>query len=228
MHATPDRLSVRQYGAPAGSHDHEHSQILLGLEGWLELDVQGHGHRIGAGQGLVIAPGEHHDFESRAGARCLVLDSHDPAWLGLASTRPSAHTVSLARYLAQACIANLPRTRLLGPALLLEAWAPHRSARPPELRRAIDWGILRAWAQQHLHAELRVADLAAQVHLSPAQFGARCLQEQGQSPMAWLRGLRHQQARRLRAEGWSVAAVARQCGYRSPSALTAALRRADT
>lgn len=47
----------------------------------------------------------------------------------------------------------------------------------------------------------------------------------GTSAMHWLRGLRLAQARMLRDAGTSVAETARRTGYRSPSALTAALRR---
>ena len=70
-----------------------------------------------------------------------------------------------------------------------------------------------------------MADLAARVHLSPAQFAARCRAEQGLSTQYWLRGLQLDQAQALRAQGASVAEAARRSGYRSPSALTAALRR---
>ena len=70
-----------------------------------------------------------------------------------------------------------------------------------------------------------MADLAAQVHLSPSQFAARCRGEHGVGAMAWLRGLRLAQARVLRGTGMAVAEVAQRTGYRSPSALTAALRR---
>ena len=71
-----------------------------------------------------------------------------------------------------------------------------------------------------------MADLAGRVHLSGGQLAARCRAELGQPLMHWLRGLRLDQARQLRAQGLPVAEVARRCGYRSPSALTAALRRA--
>lgn len=223
-------LSVRHYGASPGSHAHDHFQILFGLDGALELDVQGRGHRVAAGQGLVIAPGDRHDFEARSGARCLVLDSGDAAWAPLAA-RPSPsvspHAWPLVQYLAQACRAGLPRAQQLGPALLREAWSATPSPLLPALRarRPIDWPALQRWAQARLQAELSVADLARLVHLSPAQFGDRCLQEQGLAPMAWLRGLRLDRARQLRAQGLPVAEVARRCGYRSPSALTAALRK---
>ena len=72
---------------------------------------------------------------------------------------------------------------------------------------------------------LTVADLARQVHLSPSQFSERCRQHMGVSPMQWLRGQRLAQARALRLGGMGVAEAARRTGYRSPSALTAAMRR---
>lgn len=218
-----DALSVREYGASPGSHAHEHFQILLGLEGLLELEVAGRGRRLGAGDGLVIAPGDRHDFESVGGARCLVLDSTDPAWAQHPPQQPRHEALALARYLAAACAAGQPRARQFGPALLLEAWAP--TALPARVRRPIDWPGLQAWAQARLAAPLPVATLAARAHLSPAQFTERCRQELGISPMAWLRALRLAHARQLRAQGLPVADVAHRSGYRSPSALTAALRR---
>ncbi len=219
-----DHLSVRAYGASHGSHDHDHFQVLVGLDGVLELEVNGRGQRIAAGDGCVVPPGERHDFESRAGARCLVLDSRAAGWARVNPT-PTQATQALARYLAEACNQGLPRAQALGPGLLLESWqqAATPNVRP---RRAIDWPALGEWARTRwAHADIEVADLAARVHLSPAQFAARCRLEQGQSTQQWLRGLQLDHAEALRAQGMSVADAARRSGYRSPSALTAALRR---
>lgn len=219
-----DSLAVRRYGAAHGSHAHDHFQILFGLEGTLALEVDGRGRRISAGEACVIPPGERHDFEALGAARCLVLDSGERAWQQhLGNTVPAAAS-SLISYLAEACEAGWPRARLLGPSLLLEAWAPEVRARTP-LRRAIDWPALTAWAQAECHREISVVELAGQVHLSPAQFTSRCREALGLSPMAWLRELRLGQALTLRQRGLGVAEVARRSGYRSPSALTAALRR---
>ncbi|MDQ7747464.1 AraC family transcriptional regulator [Hydrogenophaga pseudoflava] len=223
MAGAHETLSVRHYGASPGSHAHDHFQILLGLEGVLELEVDGRGRRIGQGDGMVITPGQRHDFESVAGAQCLVLDSSDPDWARLDRSVPLPQTLPLARYLASACSTGLARARLMGPALLLEAWAPPAGAK--RVRRTIDWATLQVWARQAAGGPMSVAELAARAHLSPAQFTERCRRELGLSPMAWLRGLRLDHARHLRAQGLPVAEVARRCGYRSPSALTAALRR---
>ena len=224
MSCAHDHLSVRDYGASHGSHDHEHFQILIGLSGVLELEVDGRGRRIGTGDGCVVPPGERHDFEARMGARCLVLDSHASDWARV-RIPPAPAALGLASYLARACTERLPRARQLGPGLLLEAWSSFAPTRPPRPRRAIDWDALARWALGPVRAAPSVAELAGRVHLSPAQLAARCREERGQSTQQWLRELRLAQARAWREQGLSVAEVARRSGYRSPSALTAAQRR---
>ena len=139
---------------------------------------------------------------------------------------PTCGRVARARppgYLAQALAQPQPLAAQHGPALLLEAWLPAQPA--GHARRQIHWPALAAWVQSRLHLPLAVDDLAQRVHLSPSQFTLRCHQAQGMSPMHWLRAQRLVHARLLRAGGLPVAEVARRCGYRSPSALTAALRR---
>lgn len=220
-----DALSLRRYGASHGSHAHGHFQVLLGLEGALDLEINGRGQRIATGEGCVIAPGTRHDFESRSGSRCLVLDSVDAGWAACAP-QPArrGQAMALARQLARALQQPGALAPLHAPALLLQAWRPGQAS-TARSRRAIDWLALSQWAEARLHESLGVADLARQVFLSPTQFAARCREETGLSAMHWLRGLRLARARRLRGLGASVADTAWRCGYLSPSALTAALRR---
>ena len=91
------------------------------------------------------------------------------------------------------------------------------------MQRPIDWSGLSAWAQARMHRPLTLADLAAQVFLSASQFTQRCHEMHGMAPMQWLRTQRLAHARQLRDSGLGVAEVARRTGYRSPSALTAAM-----
>lgn len=231
---TAGSLSLRRYGPSPGSHSHGHFQVLLGLAGALDLEVDGRGMRVATGGGCVIAPGAHHDFEASGGSLCLVLDSSDLGWAHCTASAlqsaPPPPALTLARYLASALQQGRPLAQAHGPALLLEAWRPSSPWIPhsPDAntrRRAIDWPALRQWAARHWHRPLSVADMAQQVHLSPSQFAARCREEQGQGAMAWLRSQRLEHAQLLRSGGMAVAEVARRTGYRSPSALTAALRR---
>ncbi len=224
MMKTQASLSLRQYDASHGSHAHEHFQVLLGLDGVLELEVRGRGRRIGAGEGWVIEPGERHDFESAAGSRCLVLDTSQAVWAqcGAAPARPR-QALALAHYLAVALSESSSLAAQYGPQLLADAWMEPAAAR--RVRRRIDWPALSAWAQARWQQPLTVADLAARARLSPSQFATRCREETGASAMQWLRSQRLAQAQQLRAGGLGVAETARRTGYRSPSALTAALRR---
>lgn len=218
-------LSLRRYGASRGSHSHDHFQVLIGLDGVLDLEVEGHSRRVGAGEGWVVTPGDRHDFESRNGSHCLILDTTQDLWAQCAGRAPLApQLLALARYLAL-CVSEpetSPSALHHAPALLLEAWGP---VVPNGRRRAIDWRGLSDWARSRWHRPLGVADLAAVVCLSPSQFAQRCRDEQGMSAMHWLRAQRLLHARQLRDRGIGVAETARRTGYRSPSALTAAMRR---
>ncbi|MDP1956409.1 MAG: AraC family transcriptional regulator [Polaromonas sp.] len=225
MNTPQGLLSLRHYGASHGSHAHAHFQVLLGLDGVLELEVQGRGQRIAAGDGCVIAPGERHDFEARSGSRCLVLDTAQPGWARCA-VQPAQprQTLALALYLEHALQQAGGLAQQHGPALLLEAWRAYGPL-PQRPARAINWARLADWTTQHMHEALSVAQIARQVFLSPSRFAERCRAETGLSVMQWLRGQRLARAPQLRGEGFSVAETALRCGYQSPSALTAALRR---
>ena len=219
-----NHLSLRSYGASPGSHSHSHHQLLVGLEGSLELEIEGRGLRLAAGDAWLVAPGARHDFESPGGSRCLVLDTHEPLWAqcGALPHRPQ-QVRALAAYLSQALGSGPSLASAHGPALLLDAWrAPIHPTRP---RRRLPWDELEAWVQAHLHEPVTVAQLAARVYLSTSQFTLRCHEAQAMAPLEWLRTQRLARARQLRALGLPVHEVARRTGYRSPSALTAALRR---
>lgn len=216
--------SVRTYGPSPGSHAHDHFQVLWGLEGSLELEVEGKGTMVGAGQGLVIAPGDKHDFESLHGSRCLILDSPDLGWSSRERLPQFAKASNLlAQYIAEAIEQKIPFDSGQAAFLLAQSWG----AMSPitRVRRDIDWQGLSLWVQDRLSQPLSVGDLAEKACLSESQFRARCLEALGCSPMQWLRRLRLEQAELLRRKGMSVAEVANQTGYDSPSALTAALRR---
>ncbi|MFL6663148.1 MAG: helix-turn-helix domain-containing protein, partial [Rhizobacter sp.] len=196
------------------------------LEGTLELEVEGCGLRLPAGHGVVIGSGAHHALHAPHGARCFIVD-----------TTHAAHVERLAPLAGQVRVADEPVAHLLrylaasaqlpdaAPELLIDGIAAGALPQALKARRSIDWFALDSWVDNHLARPLSVAALAAQVHLSPTQFAARCLGERGITPMALVRRHRLAAALRLRAAGVGVAAIAERCGYRSPSALTAALRR---
>ena len=170
-----------------------------------------------------------------------MLDSTQPGWAQCLqrAAAPPSHAHPLAQYLAHALQQGRPLAQAHGPALLLEAWLAgtehttfaraqpaHRALPfcqlPP---RAIDWQRLQN-GQRANGTRNSPWPTWPGVHLSPSQFTARCRDELGLGAIEWLRQQRLAHARLLRASGMPVAAVAASAtGYRSPSALTAALRR---
>lgn len=219
-------LSLRRYGESKGSHAHEHFQVLWGWQGSLELEIEGRGTRMTAGRVAVIAPGDRHDFWSRRGSSCFVIDADEAASPVLAALAGRAlDTESSTLHLLRFLSTRHDLAELQGPAAALLLTSLPTEVAVPRSGRRIDWAALDSWVDTRLHEPIGVAQLAAEAFLSPSQFAARCVAETGLSPMAYVRSRRHALALRLRTEGMSVQEAALRCGYRSPSALTAALRR---
>ena len=65
----------RRYRGDHGSHEHEHAQLLFGMDGALEVEIAGHLMRVDATTGLIVPAGERHASSSRHGANVLVIDA---------------------------------------------------------------------------------------------------------------------------------------------------------
>lgn len=217
------QLSVRTYGQAPGGHVHDHFQVIWPLHGCLELEVEGKGLALHVGDGFILRPGDRHDFQSRDGSRCLVLDSSLAVW-SRRTVRPSfAKSASqMAAFLAVALEEELPLAIESGEQLLVQSWSASPVA--GKARRTVDWKTLASWTNARLDQKLRTGDLAGLAHLSESQFRARCFEELGLTPMQWIRQLRLTKAQGLRDAGMPVSVISARVGYETPSALTAAMR----
>jgi AraC-like DNA-binding protein/mannose-6-phosphate isomerase-like protein (cupin superfamily) len=232
-------LSLRHYSDELIAHSHEHAQIVFGLSGRLEFEVEGHGSLLRGQQLLVIPSGSHHACESREGSDCMVFDVPDSAWL---QSRLGSHAGTSQRLLdsPQTLTLGTSQQQLLswlvnspihdpviaqqGAALLLAsiASAPAQHAERSELPLA----SLDSYIDRHAAHPLQVADLARLSGLSAARFHARFLQQTGQTPMDYVRQRRLQHGMQLlRDTQLAVGEIAQQVGYTSQSAFTAALAR---
>jgi len=219
-------IALRRFSGVSPRHAHAHLQAVWIFEGQVDVDLGGQKARMAPGHAVVIAPGEPHAFSAPGGACFFVVDSHDGThaqrFAPIAGRlRASDGTVGhLLRYLAAQ-----PALAPGAAEVLLASLESSTELATAGARRAVDWAALEAWIGERLAHPLTVASLAATVHLSPTQFAARCVDELGVTPMALVRRQRLAMARRLRESGVAVGLVAARCGYRSPSALTAALKR---
>jgi len=232
-------LTLRHYTRDLIVHSHDHAQLVFGLSGALDFEVEGCGSQVRQQSFVVIPSGAHHACGSPSGSRCLVLDVPDGGWLtdslgehADASRRLldqpgrlslGAGQSQLVSWLANSPVAD-PLIAQQGAVLLL---ASLNHARPAELAaRRLPYAALDAHIEQYASYPLQVADLARVAGLSSARLHARFMAECGQTPMDYIRSRRlHLAVQWLRDTPLPIGEIASRVGYASQSAFSAAVLR---
>jgi AraC-like DNA-binding protein/mannose-6-phosphate isomerase-like protein (cupin superfamily) len=202
-------VSQRRHSGSFEAHAHEHAQVLVGLRGHLELEVDGRAAFVDAACGLIVPAGARHAYDAPIPAQLLVLDA--PPGRGLDRCRrflppPNWRTAPETLGAAQAI------EQLLGAPRVLE----RRAIRLDELNDAIDAELHAAWSTERL---------AALSKLSAQRFHARFVELTGMTPMDHVRTRRLAVAQQRLKAGWPLETTALHVGYASASALAYALRR---
>lgn len=232
-------LSLRHYRHDLIAHSHDHSQLVFGLGGRLDFEVQGHGALVQR-QGLMVVPaGAHHTCGSPSGSDCLVLDVPDEHWLyeqlgrhADASRRLldrpgplslDSRQQQLVDWLASSPVDD-PLIAQQGAVLLLASLNAHTL--PASVQRRLPYAAFDAHIEQHAAHPLQVADLARLAGLSSARLHARFASECAMTPMDYIRQRRLLKARRLLQQTClPIGEIAAQVGYSSQSAFSAAMLR---
>ncbi|MFV3406625.1 MULTISPECIES: AraC family transcriptional regulator [Pseudomonas] len=234
-------LTLRHYHNDLIAHSHDHPQLVFGLHGRLDFEVQGQGARIDRQSLIVVPAGAHHTCASATGSHCLVLDIPSDHWL---SDQLGAHADASRRLLDHPAALGLdnrqqqlvdwlaaspvddPLIARQGAALLLASLNPQATAQIKPSTR-LPYTAFDAHIEQHAAHPLQVADLARLAGLSSARLHARFIQECAMTPMDYIRQRRLSKARRLLHETrLPVGEIAAQVGYASQSAFSAAVLRA--
>ncbi|MCZ8253972.1 MAG: AraC family transcriptional regulator [Hylemonella sp.] len=210
-HAQPlqPTATLRRYAGAYAAHAHAYAQVLVGLSGRLELELDGRATWVDGACALVVPPGVAHAYLAASPARVLVIDS--PALPGLERTRRFVPPVSWKTQRGQ-----LDADHIVGELA---------SAAGVLQRRPIDLARIDAALDGQLHTRWSTARLAALCHLSAPQFHARFVALTGRTPADHVRARRLDRAEQLLRSGLGLEAVALQVGYASASALAYALRR---
>src|SRR5690606_6559230 len=74
-------LTLRHYSDEVISHSHRHAQLVFGLRGELQFEVDGHGSRVLPHHLAVVPAQARHTCDSPGGSQCLVLDLPAGSWL---------------------------------------------------------------------------------------------------------------------------------------------------
>ncbi|MCG6574543.1 AraC family transcriptional regulator [Pseudomonas sp. AF32] len=232
-------LTLRQYSQDLIVHSHDHAQLVFGLSGALDFEIEGCGSQVVRQSFVVVPAGAHHACDSPHGSRCLVMDVPGDDWidqclgehadasrrlLGSGARLPlDAGQSQLVCWLASSRMDD-PLIARQGAVLLL---ASLNGARPATTGgRRLPYAALDAHIDQYAAYPLQVADLAQVAGLSSARLHARFVAECGQTPMEYIRSRRlHKAVGLLRDTDLPIGEVAHRVGYSSQSAFAAAVLR---
>lgn len=207
-HAT---ASLRRYAGAYAAHGHAHAQLLLGLSGLLELELDGRAACVDAASAILIPAGVQHAYVAARPARMLVIDA--PA---------DSVPAELRRIVRPPLLSIAADPSAIDAEALLAALA--LQGRRLE-RRRLDLAAIDEALDAALHERWSTARLARLARFSPQRFHARFVELTGVPPAAYVRRRRLDAAQRLLRRGSTLEAAAARCGYGSASALAYALRR---
>lgn len=240
------RTRILDLPVQTATHAHPEHQLVIGLRGCADFEVQGQGGAVNRLHACVVPSGEAHAFSGRGHNNMLIMDLPVAAAGALASdgahrlferprfvqldhqlqglldfaqyalAAPQAADDGLEWHLGGVVLASLQRR------LGLDGDVPRArgALSPEELLR------LEAYVLANLDRPLSVSALAAQVCVSSSHFHALYRQATGMTPHQHVLALRVREATQLlRETRLPVAEVASRCGFSSQSALTHALRR---
>lgn len=226
-------LTFRTYGGDGVLHRHEHVQIVLPMQGEMEIEVDGRGDRLDVARAAFVAPDTSHVQSASGKNRFLILDcdladigGDDAERLRLQTFLPIPAAVRrLLDFIdlsigADRPVGQLPDTvaRHCTP-LLLDALTamPQRASRLQALLRRIEAAPGRLWT---------AAAMARVANLSVSRLHALFKSELQQTPQEWLSDLRLRLVQEALVESdVPLAELALRVGYSDQSALTRAMRR---
>ncbi|MGJ7458649.1 helix-turn-helix domain-containing protein [Halomonas sp. MA07-2] len=225
-------------------HAHDFHQIVIGLEGRAEFEIEGLGGAISALSGCIVPANHVHYYAGTGQNRQLILDlpseaqcltgfHHDLSRL-FDAPRFFALDAPLKRYLDFLMLEldvvagdSEPQQERLAATLLGCLNARLAEAPAPPRGRRLDLARLDRFIERHLASPLNVADLAREACLSEAHF-RHCFRKQaGLTPWQYVRNRRLEAARHLLTRSHlPLAEVAARTGFASQSAFSHACREA--
>lgn len=207
--AMPSVVSLRRYAGEYVAHAHGFAQVLVGLAGRLDLELDGRAAYVDTASALIVPAGVSHAYLAERPAQVLVIEASG-----------SDALVRWRRFVPPAS------WRLQGGALDVAAALRDLAGAATVLpRRPLVLHRLDAAIDAELHGTWTTARMAALTHLSAQRFHPRFVELTGQTPGAYVRQRRLDRAQQLLRAGIGLEAAALHVGYASASALAYALRR---
>ena len=217
-----DQLSIRSYSKTRRGHHHDFNQLVLPLQGVINIELDGYSGKVSPGECVIIHRQVMHHFTAEENARFVVADLATlPDNLQQSETLVFSISESLSRYLGfieqqlqQQVNQQLEQLMLQTFVLLLQQQT---------LVRQLDSRIRAAqfYLMEHLSDDISIEGLAEVAWLSPTQFKKLFRQQLGMTVMQYLRQQRMDRAKALLVHtDYPVQLVAEQVGYLDLSAFS--------
>ncbi|APE29914.1 AraC family transcriptional regulator [Halomonas aestuarii] len=240
--------AIRQIPLDTTIHHHAHDfhQIVIGLRGEAQFEIEGLGGSISAFSGCIVPANHLHSFAGTRDNHQLVLDMPRTAFAMTGHQGDLVRLFDAPRFFAldsalrhyleflrqelrllarDGHVPPLHQERLAGT--LLGALHARLASEPATSGRRLDLAALDRFIDRHLGDPLRVADLAAEACLSEAHFRERFRQRTGLSPWQYVTRRRLESARHwIQQSRLPLSEIAELTGFTSLSALSRAHRQA--
>lgn len=216
-------------------HEHDYTQIVVGLKGQAEFEVSGYGNLLRPGQGCVVTSGVGHAFGGVIEqSDILVLNlpqpqNDDPLLLQRLNELKQKDVYfqldTQIQHLIQMLVLEMqssPDDLLLSRACsdtVIALLQRHMSTFAHARRDSrFDLAALDRYIEQHLNQKISVAQLAASVFLGESQFHLLFKQQMGITPHQYLLGKRIDMAKQLIEQGQlSLGQIAELTGFSGQS-----------
>lgn len=236
---TCSMTSIRKYSCSVDYHSHNHHQIILPLNGILELNIETYIGMVGALQGAIIPANFSHYFRGVGDNLFVVVDmlsnsgcypsdgvdkfSEKPKFFHI--TNGIYYYIRFIQSQRSVLAEDLKLSNALASllALLLTQHTSNdidSSSVHKRLKPAL------CYIEAHLNERIAVRTLAALSYLSVGRFHLVFQQYTGRAPKQYIMNLRMQRAADLLKEGqYSVSRIAAEIGYESQASFTHAFKR---
>lgn len=219
-------------------HDHQYTQIVIGLKGQAEFDVRGIGNRVGPGQGCVVTPSTNHAFggvESQSDILVLNLQTptqDDPLMLQKINDLSECDVYFKLDNQIQRIIHLLvgemdahPDDLLLSRACndtVMALLQRHISAfQTPRKDSRFDLDVIDRYIERHIGRRISVAQLAGSVFLGESQFHMLFKEQIGITPHQYVLNKRIDLAKALIEQGeLTIGQIAELTGFSGQSTFT--------
>ncbi len=224
-------------------HDHAYTQVVIGLKGQAEFDVNGAGNLIGPGQGCVVTASTGHAFGGVIGSSDILvlnlpqLTNDSPLMLSklneLAHSDVFFQLDSQIRQLIQMLVTEMqtnPNDLLLSHACsdtILALLNRHTSTFSTDCRESrLDIDAIDRYIEMHLSKKISVLQLAGSVFLGESQFHTLFKSQTGVTPHQYVLNKRIDAAKAYIEQGkFSLSHIADLTGFTGQSTFTHAFSR---